>query len=387
MTTKNPKKIAQTSTPPEDPEEAKEDSEETNVQVETNRQILSALEKLTALVARQADPIRKTPRTSRTAHITSTRGNRRRAAEIENPSPSDVNNAEENPDEEEESVLDVTYLGQKEAPKYVGKLQQFGGERSGSALETWIFQTEQYFEINQVPRSDRVPLASMHLRASALLWWRERCNAVKRDVEDPIQTWTDFVARLRRYLQPADQARMFKFKLKDLKQTGSLTNYVSEFLDLALQLPELNDAEKVDSFVWGLQSQTKNEVLYRNPESLEEAITIAERYDTFILRSKRDSDFSRTGFKDRSRSGNYRNEKNYDRSHEGSTEKPSFDRSNHRSDKNREQSDRVKPFIKVDSSGLPLTPCHNCGKTGHWRRNCKEPRKASSDSTPVKLGN
>ena len=362
-------------------------SSQKSAPVEVSLQILAALQRLTEMVEKERPLAKKTPRADRSAPTASIREDRRRA--VENKEQLEAEGHDMSTDDvdlelEDEEEMNRTFLGIKEAPKYVGKLTPFAGERSGLALETWIFQTEQYFEINQVPRGDRVPIASMQLKGSALLWWRERCNAVKRNVEDKILTWTDFATRLRKYLQPADQARLLKFKLKDLTQIGSITNYVSEFLEIVLQLPDATEDEKLDSFIWGLNARTKCEVLYRNPSTLEKAITIAERYESFILRDRKESEFNRTGSEDRSRSENSRFDRNSDRSTvaDRSTMK-SYARSSDRSDKSMEdlEIDRVETHSNSDSESSTGPTCFNCGKSGHIRRNCGDPVRSRSDST------
>ena len=39
--------------------------------------------------------------------------------------------------------------------------------------------------------------------------------------------------------------------------------------------------------------------------------------------------------------------------------------------------------LKLDSKGIPLAPCKNCNKVGHWRKDCPQPSSTTASSTNV----
>jgi hypothetical protein len=58
--------------------------------------------------------------------------------------------------------------------------------------------------------------------------------------------------------------------------------YVEAFQNLFMQIPDITNAEALDRFVRGLKPRTKQEVVMREPCNLEEAIHLADRFDSLI---------------------------------------------------------------------------------------------------------
>lgn len=284
---------------------------------------------------------------------------------------------EESEDEDDDALMNSTMLGETSSGKRnkpVGKIKVYKGERSGSTLEQWIFSTNQYFEANQVPQRDRVPMATLHLEGSALLWWRERCNAADKDIEEPILTWSMLQSRMKKYFQPPDSVRLLKFKLKELKQTGYLHSYINAFLELNLQIPDMDPQERLDNFIFGLNARIRSEVEYKAPANLEAAITIAERFDTTILKAERIQTKNRASERDSGRNNNYRKDQKTD--------------INDKNDKKATLAATLtkKPDNKKGKNdSKPTGYCYHCGKKGeHFAKQCPDrPNNNFKGETPA----
>ena len=49
----------------------------------------------------------------------------------------------------------------------------------GKDTITWIFQMEQYFDLHQVPRLQKVPIASLYLKNDQFVWYQWLCERKK----------------------------------------------------------------------------------------------------------------------------------------------------------------------------------------------------------------
>ena len=76
-------------------------------------------------------------------------------------------------------------------------------------------------------------------------------------------------------------------RLASLRQTKLVQSYTYAFQSTILEIEDISELEKLDQFVRGLKERVRQEVEIRNPETIEEAMQIAERFDsiTFQMRT------------------------------------------------------------------------------------------------------
>ncbi len=84
----------------------------------------------------------------------------------------------------------------------------------------------------------------------------------------------------------ADYARRARDKLRKLRQTGSVSHYLSEFRNVVLTIPGMNEDEKFEKFIQGLNHEVKLEVLKSTAANFEEAARISLRVGSFLWNSK-----------------------------------------------------------------------------------------------------
>lgn len=72
---------------------------------------------------------------------------------------------------------------------------------------------------------------------------------------------------------------MARDKLSTLIQRGPVSKYADKFLKLALAAPDMGEAEKLSQFLQGFKTRICIEVELKDPNSLQEAIRMAERVD------------------------------------------------------------------------------------------------------------
>ncbi|XP_069144447.1 uncharacterized protein [Solanum lycopersicum] len=105
----------------------------------------------------------------------------------------------------------------------------FSGARSAKELENFIWDMEQYFTAAKVPNADKLNITTMYLSGDAKLSWRTR-NAEHVSADHPrIDTWDKIIKEMCDQFLPSNASWLARDKLKRLRQTGSVREYIKEF--------------------------------------------------------------------------------------------------------------------------------------------------------------
>lgn len=182
------------------------------------------------------------------------------------------------------------------------KPDAFEGKRDFLAVSSWIFKMEQYLSLTQLSNpttnisdENRITFASSFFTGNAASWW----FTVVRSGQIP-SSWNDFKALVVNEFIPNDHERRARDKLRRLKQTLSVSKYLSECRNCTLGINDISDGEKFDRFVQGLKKDIRVEVLKSQCSTFDEAANIALRIDSALWStsvsqvnfSRRDTDTS-----------------------------------------------------------------------------------------------
>ncbi|KAF1333396.1 Retrovirus polyprotein, partial [Globisporangium splendens] len=167
----------------------------------------------------------------------------------------------------EQMLLSQGGSRKKDPPVYEGKLSE--------DLELWIFATEEYYAakrgLMEANSSDFVKMISSNLGKSVLNWYRT--FSTQCETEGRHKTWALFKNQLRVRFRPRDFEYNLRERLFDLKQTGTIHEYVSKFQDLLSQTDlTISEMEKRFYFQNGLRSETAIRVKEMSPTTLLEVI-------------------------------------------------------------------------------------------------------------------
>jgi hypothetical protein len=99
---------------------------------------------------------------------------------------------------------------------------------------------------------------------------------VARERRIAITTWRGFKDELKKQFYPENATDEARAKLRHLKQTGTIREYVKEFTELLLEIPDMSDSDVLFSFTDGLQGWVKLELKRRGVQNLSDAIRVAE---------------------------------------------------------------------------------------------------------------
>ena len=163
------------------------------------------------------------------------------------------------------------------APKVdVPRPKSFHGSRNARELDNFIWSLEQYFDAMGIEEdAKKIKTAPLYLADAAMLWWRRRHGDIERGT-CIMESWDDFKREIKKQFYPENSEHEARAKLRRLSHKNTIREYVKEFSELMLEIPDLSDKEALFTFVDGLQSWAKVEVQRRGPQDLASAISVAE---------------------------------------------------------------------------------------------------------------
>eukprot|EP00923_Selenidium_pygospionis_P056395 GHVN01098439.1.p1 GENE.GHVN01098439.1~~GHVN01098439.1.p1 ORF type:complete len:310 (-),score=31.69 GHVN01098439.1:366-1295(-) len=235
----------------------------------------------------------------------------------------------------------------------------YRGDRTSHAINTWLFQVEQYLAQMKIPHTKWASWAALLLREEAATWWQLQVEASPRGT---VVTWVAFSEALKTQFAPPLPALDARVRLDMLRQANekSLDEYVSKFESILLDARDVAPSEAIHRFCQGLKPNCRRELFIRQPPSLEAAIQLAFLIEhgqhTYQLTAA-----STNSHKPPHHSGHSRpTPMELD---QVSTRRP--DRPNHN------------------------VTCWNCGIKGHKRQDCRKPQSSHAPllPTPGQKGN
>ncbi|GKB18325.1 putative reverse transcriptase domain-containing protein [Tanacetum coccineum] len=276
--------------------------------------------------------------------------------------------------------------------------------RNTSPTGTPVFErTESVFSRSRCAEENKVTFATGTLTDDALSWWNAYAQPMGVEQANQI-TWTELKRLLTNKYCPRTEIRKMEEELYNLTVKGNdLKPYVRRFQELTILCPNMvpNTEKLLEAFIGGLPRSIEGNVTASKPQTLEEAINIAQRLMDQVTKhtpvqvssdNKRKFDDRRTfNNNNNSRSNNnYRNTNTNNRYN------------NHQLQQNRRQ-EAVRAYAVTPSGNnryagdLPLCKrcnlhhtgpctgkCNICNKVGHLSKNCRNKKPATgSNQLPV----
>ena len=174
-------------------------------------------------------------------------------------------------------ALSARVMTTHEAPRVeVPKPYSFSGKRDAKELDNYLWNMERYFEaIGLKDEATKVRTATLYLIDNATLWWRRKFSEMEKGT-CTIDTWADFKREIKKQFYPEDVEYMELKKIKHLKHTGSIRDYVKEFSSLMLEAPGMDENDLLFNFMDNLQSWAEQELRRRGVQDLSTAMAVAE---------------------------------------------------------------------------------------------------------------
>lgn len=106
-----------------------------------------------------------------------------------------------------------------------------------------MWHLERYFEaLGLQDELTKVRTATLYLTNLAATWWRRKHAEIEKGT-CTIDTWEAFKQELRRQFSPENVAHDARKRMKELKHTRSIREYVEEFSGLMLQIPNMSEGD------------------------------------------------------------------------------------------------------------------------------------------------
>ncbi|GKE14505.1 reverse transcriptase domain-containing protein [Tanacetum coccineum] len=155
----------------------------------------------------------------------------------------------------------------------------FKGTEGAVGLIRWFERTESVFSRSNCTEDCKVKFATGTLTEEALSWWNYFAQPI--GIEEAYKiTWVEFKKLLIKKYCPRTEVQKMEDEFYHLTVKGNdLKAYVRRFQELATLCPTMvPDSEKmIEVFIGGLPRSIEGNVTASKPQTLEEAINIAQR--------------------------------------------------------------------------------------------------------------
>ncbi|GJY62246.1 putative reverse transcriptase domain-containing protein [Tanacetum coccineum] len=257
----------------------------------------------------------------------------------------------------------------------------FKGSEGAVGLIRWFERTESVFSRSNYTEDCKVKFATGTLTKEALSWWNYFAQPI--GIEEAYKiTWVEFKKLLIKKYCPRTEVQKMEDEFYHLTVKGNdLKTYVRRFQELATLCPTMvPDSEKMmEVFIGGLPRSIEGNVTASKPQTLEEAINIAQRLMDQVTKHtpvQVSSDHKRK-FDDRRtfNNNNYRNDNNNNYRNTNTNNRYN----NHQPQQNRRQETfRAYAATPTENNGytgnrpLLIVTCHACGEKGHYANQCRK---------------
>ena len=170
------------------------------------------------------------------------------------------------------------------------------GEEIKLPIRRWVRTMNQYFNVTRTEQALRVELAANFLAGAAQAWFE-----VNR-AELALMSWENFCETICAHFAPIDSHEAARQKLWQTRQSRSVSEYIRDFMEVILDIPEISESEKLDRFVHNLRDSVRRHVALKRPATFAEACREAELYDRMESSMRRNENSqSRTSWASRDR--------------------------------------------------------------------------------------
>ncbi|GJZ26938.1 reverse transcriptase domain-containing protein [Tanacetum coccineum] len=166
------------------------------------------------------------------------------------------------------------------------QLFYFNGMEGGVDLIRWFERTESVFSRSNYAKENKVAFATGTLTDNALSWWNSYAQPIGIDQANQI-TWIELKRLLTNKYCPRTEVKKMEDEFYNLVVKGNdLKTYIRRFQELAVLCPNMvPNAEKLmEVFINGLPRSIEGNVTASKPQTLEEAINIAQRLMDQIIK-------------------------------------------------------------------------------------------------------
>jgi hypothetical protein len=145
-------------------------------------------------------------------------------------------------------------------------------------VDNWLIEVDRFVKIHNMSEHHSILYTAMLLTGNAQTWW----NSLEMKQESP-STWTTMQQEIYKYFRPVNEERLASDKIYNLKQYKGVQDYISQFNDLTVKIPDIATPEAFRLFMRGLKPEIRNEMEKRRiTEGLTRLQQEAHAYDNLL---------------------------------------------------------------------------------------------------------
>ncbi|GKC71098.1 reverse transcriptase domain-containing protein [Tanacetum coccineum] len=284
----------------------------------------------------------------------------------------------------------------------------FNGTEGAVDLIRWFERTESVFSRSNCAEENKVTFATGTLTDDALSWWNSYAQPIGIDQANQI-TWTELKRLLTNKYCPRTEVKKMEDEFYNLVVKGNdLKTYIRRFQELAVLCPNMvpNTEKLMEVFISGLPRSIEGNVTASKPQTLEEAINIAQRLmDQIIKRDYvQETNDHKRKFEDKrniidnNNYPKYHNNNNHSNNRNNDNYQNNHNNHNHNNDYHHQQNRRQEAFRTYTATngytgnrplcerctlhhiGPCTVKCQTCNKIGHLTKNCMSKRPTTRNN-------
>ena len=158
--------------------------------------------------------------------------------------------------------------------------QKFRGVREGPKVLEWTHQAETYLRAAGLYDDPQgVWHISTFFEDDAAVWWRLQCDKIKKRILAAPKNWEELAKVLIAQFQIFNHETSIRDRYTALRQTTSVSSYITRFRELVVELPGETEAQQVYQFLKGLKPEIQARTRTHKPTTLNLAMDIADEAD------------------------------------------------------------------------------------------------------------
>ena len=148
----------------------------------------------------------------------------------------------------------------------------------------WSHKMETYLTAEGANLHDPsiVAIAAAYLKDSALNWYRQHEQSVDAGKAQPYASWEEFKKAFIARFTPVDPEVDARERLDRLTQTRSVFAYAQTFNTYMLELPHMDENDRIHRFIRGLKPEVRIHVKLQQPTTLHDAVELAIKADSMV---------------------------------------------------------------------------------------------------------
>jgi hypothetical protein len=243
----------------------------------------------------------------------------------------------------------------------------YDGERA--KLENFLQELDIYFTARSGMNDlAKILFAASYFRETAASWFRPYMAGYTKnggtDYPEVFDSYEGFKETLRNFFGDSDRQAALERKILAMIQKGSASDYVAQLQRLMMEANWRDDKTNMAIMLRGLKPEVQYETVKADPDDFKEAATIAVKVDNQLFNLKQLRKYGHWNqYGARHKKGNWKAKGRHPDAMD---------------------IDNVNLKLKSEKKQRKKGKCFNCGKEGHFARDCFRDKKPAGQRTEIR---